>query len=110
MQEKLSRHFGSLVQLEGQNNFKNWSALLVMLGTMGCAYGSDGETGNANKILVGKLFGKRPLERPKRKRERKITMDHKDVTRWDGRGVDSFRVMFNVGQCQTFGLCYQRFG
>jgi ribosome biogenesis protein Nip4 len=34
-----------------------------------------GEVGNANKILVGKPEGKRPLERPRRRWKDNIRMD-----------------------------------
>jgi hypothetical protein len=42
-----------------------------------------GEKGNAYRILVGKLEGKRALGRPRRKWVDNIKMDFREV-RWDG--------------------------
>jgi hypothetical protein len=42
-----------------------------------------GEKRNAYKILVGKLEGKRPLERPKRRGEKNVKMDLREIG-WGG--------------------------
>jgi hypothetical protein len=43
-----------------------------------------GETRNAYSILVGKPEGKRPLERPRRRRMENIKIDLGEIG-WDGR-------------------------
>jgi hypothetical protein len=49
---------------------------------MGRACSTNGETRNAYRILVGKPEGKRPLERPRRKRVDNIKIDLGE-TGWD---------------------------
>jgi hypothetical protein len=48
------------------------------------ACSTNGEERNANRILVGKPEGKRPLGRPRRRWEDNIKIDLRDVG-WDGR-------------------------
>jgi hypothetical protein len=43
-----------------------------------------GETRNAYRILVGKLEGKRPLGKPRRRRVDNIKMNLREIG-WDGR-------------------------
>jgi hypothetical protein len=47
-----------------------------------------GEGRNVYRVLVGKLEGKRPLGRPRRRWEDGIKMDLKEID-WGGCGVDS---------------------
>jgi hypothetical protein len=49
--------------------------------------GRKGEGRNVYRVLVGKPEGKRPLERPRRRREDGIKMDLREIG-W-GSGVDS---------------------
>jgi hypothetical protein len=46
---------------------------------------NGGEKRNAYRILVGKLEGKRPLGRPRRKWVDNIKMDLREIS-WDGSG------------------------
>jgi hypothetical protein len=50
---------------------------------MGGARSTYGEKRNTNKILVEKLEGKRPLERPRRRWVDNIKMDLREIG-WDG--------------------------
>jgi hypothetical protein len=50
---------------------------------MGRACSTNGENGNAYRILVGKPEGKRPLGRPRRRWEDSIKMDLKRIG-WGG--------------------------
>jgi hypothetical protein len=50
---------------------------------MGRACSTNGEERNANRILVGKPEGKRPLGRPKHKRVDNIKMDLRGIE-WGG--------------------------
>jgi hypothetical protein len=43
-----------------------------------------GEGRNVDRVLMGKPEGKRPLERPRRRREDGIKMDLRDIG-WGGR-------------------------
>jgi hypothetical protein len=52
---------------------------------MGGAYSSDGEWRNVYRVLVGKLEGKRPLGRPRRRWEDNIKMGLQEVV---CRGMD----------------------
>jgi hypothetical protein len=48
-----------------------------------------GEGRNVYRVLVGKHEGKRPLERPRRRREGGIKMDLREIGWGGGCGVDS---------------------
>jgi hypothetical protein len=48
-----------------------------------------GEGRNMYRVLVGKPEGKRPPERPRRRREDVIKMELKEIGWWRGCGVDS---------------------
>jgi hypothetical protein len=50
---------------------------------MGRAYSTHGKKLNAYRILMGKSEGKRPLGRPRRKRENTIKMDLREIG-WSG--------------------------
>jgi hypothetical protein len=50
---------------------------------MGRACGTNGEKGNAYRILVGKPEGKRPLGRPRRRWVNNIKMDLREIG-WGG--------------------------
>jgi hypothetical protein len=50
---------------------------------MGRACSIHGEKRNAYRVLVGKLEGKRPLERPRRRGEDNIRMDLREIE-WGG--------------------------
>jgi hypothetical protein len=50
---------------------------------MGRACGTNGETRNAYRILVGTPEGKRPLGRRRRRWVDNIKIDHREVA-WDG--------------------------
>jgi hypothetical protein len=52
---------------------------------MGRACRTSGEKGNACKILVGKLEGKRPLGRPRRRWVDNTKIDLREI-RWGGMG------------------------
>jgi hypothetical protein len=49
---------------------------------MGGACSTNGEKRNANRMLVGKPEGKRPLGRPRRKWVDNIKLDHREIG-WD---------------------------
>jgi hypothetical protein len=57
--------------------------LQVKGGEMGRACSTNGEKMNAYKILVGKVEGKRPLARPRRRCVDNIKMDLREIE-WDG--------------------------
>jgi hypothetical protein len=46
---------------------------------VGRACGTNGETRNAYRILVGKLEGKSPLGRPRRRCVKNIVIDLRDI-------------------------------
>jgi hypothetical protein len=50
---------------------------------MGRASSTNGEKGNAYRILVGKPEGKRPLGRPRRRWVDSIKLDLREIC-WDG--------------------------
>jgi hypothetical protein len=50
---------------------------------MGRAYSTNGEKRNADRLLVGKPDGKRPLGRPRRRWVDGIRMDLREIG-WDG--------------------------
>jgi hypothetical protein len=51
---------------------------------MGRACGTYGESRDANRVLVGKRQGRRPLERPRHRWEDNVKMDFREV----GCGMD----------------------
>jgi hypothetical protein len=55
-------------------------------GEVGRAYSTNGEKRNAYRLLVGKPEGKRPLGRPRRRRESNIKIDLRehDGVVWTG--------------------------
>jgi hypothetical protein len=46
---------------------------------MGWAYSTQEEKWKANRILLGKTEGSKPLERPKQRREDNIEMDFREI-------------------------------
>jgi hypothetical protein len=50
---------------------------------MGRACSTNGEKGNAYRVLMGNIEGKRPLGRPRRRWVDTIKMDLKEIG-WDG--------------------------
>jgi hypothetical protein len=57
------------------------------------------EKRNAYRVLVGKLEGKRPLERPRRRWVNNIKMDLREIG-WDGM---DWMIWFRIGT--SGGLC-----
>jgi hypothetical protein len=55
---------------------------------VGWACRTNGERRNANRLLVGKPEGKRPLERPRRRRVDDIKMDLGEIGWGDAECVD----------------------
>jgi hypothetical protein len=69
---------------------------------MGRACSTKGEKRNAYRILVGKLEGKRPLGRPRRRWEDNIRMDLREIG-WGGmdwidlaQDRDQWKVLVNM--------------
>jgi hypothetical protein len=65
---------------------------------MGRACSTNGEKGNANRILVGKPVGKGPLGRPRRRGVDNIKMDLREIG-W--KGMDWIDLAQDRDQCRV---------